>query len=182
MEYMYVVIKKKNGRTINVPSTDFLHMKDIEYIGDIKNDFVSKTYKISEHKNLSKKWQDRLSRFTIDGKIPKHINLYDNGGESADRYTCCFKNLKLGFFPYLGMSSNPFHPQGVGLHNEHTQRIDYPKYAHLGKKISWNDLPNDVKCCIWQDYCDYWNIPTPLEYVYAYTERDNLHRFDFLVY
>ncbi len=55
--------------------------------------------------------------------IPRYIRCYDNGGESADRYTVCFTGKAatmkapgcVNEYPYRAMSNNPFHPQGVGI-------------------------------------------------------------------
>ncbi len=162
MKFWFLECKKRTGHMIKLPSRDSIYMKGMDLA-----DIAVAIPVVTEKENLPKRWQDRLERFAPGG-VPKHVRLYDNGGESADRYTCCFKALKLGFFPYLTMSSYPFSPQGVGLHGEHNQPIDVPRYSHLGKKIKWDDLPHDVKCCIWQDYCDYWDIPTPVEYLYGY--------------
>lgn len=153
------------GKKKLYPSSDSLDMKGIDHrFAEVEVVFI-------EEKELPNRWKDRLERFAPGG-VPKHVRLYDNGGESADRYTCCFKALRLGFFPYLNMSGAPFHPQGVGMHGEHNQPIDYPRYSHLGKKVKWEDLPHAVQCCIWQDYCDYWDIPTPVEYLYGYKEQE----------
>lgn len=120
----------------------------------------------SEFDQLPKRIQDRLNRFAPNN-IPKKIRVYDNGGESGDRYTCCFKGLRpyTGWYQYLAMSESPFSPCGIGLHCEHNSPIDYPRYSHLGKRVKFEDLPKDVQICIWQDYCDYWGIPRPVEYI-----------------
>ena len=95
--------------------------------------------------------------------IPRYIRCYDNNGESFDRYTVVFtgryrKSHDEGFL-YLGMSSDPFHPQGFGQHGEtQNQPCDRPVYSHLGKKIKFQDLPEDCQKAVLQDYKEIWNI------------------------
>ena len=66
--------------------------------------------------------------------------IYDNGGETADRYTVVFKKQKGNgggpYYPYLAMSGDPNSPQGFCQHGE-TDVIG----KHLGKRISFDDMP-----------------------------------------
>ena len=104
------------------------------------------------------KWKESL----LPEGIPKWIRCYDNGGESADRYTVIFTHaqsfLSDGYFPVLGMSENPFHPQGVCIHSEFNSPIDRPSYKHLGKKITYEQLPEKCKELVLSDYKYYWNL------------------------
>ena len=87
---------------------------------------------------------------------PKYIRCYDNGGATFDRYTVVFTRGKRC---YLGMSENPFHPQGFGQHGEWRKgenSIDYPIYSHLGKKIKFVDLPKDCQKAVKQTYNELW--------------------------
>jgi len=59
----------------------------------------------------------------------------------------------------LGCSSNPYHPQGIGSHDDYDFVIDKPKYSHLGKKIKYADLPPKVRYAVLSDYIHYWRIP-----------------------
>lgn len=92
---------------------------------------------------------------------PKYIRVYDNGGETADRYFCQFTHRPGEHFPHLMMSENPFHPQGVGMHGDAYGNggmpYDRPTYSHLGKRVRdfWS-LPDAVRRCIMQDYVEYW--------------------------
>lgn len=110
----------------------------------------------------------RQSRL-LPGGVPRYVRCYDNQGESADRYTVVFTGripgYTRGWVPYLGMSASPFHPQGVGMHGEYDKysnpgqtNIDTPKYSHLGKKITFKDLPADCQTLVLQDYKDYWGL------------------------
>lgn len=93
--------------------------------------------------------------------IPRYIRLYDND-KTADRYTCVFtgryRHNTGGSFWYLGMSTMPFHPQGIGQHGEHHKQIDRPTYGHLGKKIAWADLPEDCQKFIMTNYLYLWDF------------------------
>jgi hypothetical protein len=94
--------------------------------------------------------------------VPKWIRCYDNGGESIDRYTVIFtrshnfglKNRTIG----LAMNDAPYHPQGFGQHFDYDHPIDKPSYKHLGKKIKFQDLPEDCQKLVIKDYKYYWNL------------------------
>lgn len=75
--------------------------------------------------------------------------VYDTP-EFFDRYTAVFKARKGTrglYWPYLGMSENPFNPLGFGQHGELTE----PPASHLGKRVDFDKLPEDVKKCIIQE-------------------------------
>lgn len=106
------------------------------------------------------KKDERMQNLLPNG-MPKYVRCYDNGGKTFDRYTVVFtgRYKKSGrYFEYLGMSAQPFHPQGFGQHGESSRPVDRPTYSHLGKKISFNDLPEDCKQCVLQDYKVNWNL------------------------
>lgn len=93
--------------------------------------------------------------------IPRWIRIYDNLGETFDRYTVVFTGRykgRDGICHYLGMSENPYHPQGFGQHGESQDVIDRPKYGHLGKKIKFTDLPEDCQRAVIGDYEEIWRI------------------------
>ena len=88
------------------------------------------------------------------------VRCYDNGGRSADRYTVVYTG-RYGHLTgrqsfYVAMSAHPFHPQGIGLHGESRLPIDNRSwgqrggYSHLGKKVSYDDLPDDCKKLVMQ--------------------------------
>ena len=101
----------------------------------------------------------------LPGGVPRKIRIYDNCGETADRYTVVFtgnyREKTGGVFWYAGMSGAPFHPQGIGHHGEHDSQIDRPTYSHLGRRIYWELLPADCKRLILDMYCDLWDVPMP---------------------
>ncbi|HNC58613.1 MAG TPA: hypothetical protein PLP33_24510 [Leptospiraceae bacterium] len=124
-----------------------------------------------EKRRNSKKLQGRLARLIPNG-IPRWIRVYDNGGESIDRYTVVFTKKIPGYskfwYPYLAMSSFPYHPQGFGQHGESQYKtIDVNKWGfspalgkknHLGTRIKFEDLPEDCQKLTINDYRYYWNL------------------------
>lgn len=77
--------------------------------------------------------------------------IWDNQGETLDRYTIAFKGYRnanwLGLlYPYLGCNSEPFH--GIGYHGE---SYDFMTGKHLGKRVSFESLPVDVQRFIMQN-------------------------------
>jgi hypothetical protein len=115
---------------------------------------------------LSKK-EERKARLIPNG-IPRYIRCYDNGGlekekGSADRYTVVYtgnySGKSKGWHDYVGMSGAPFHPQGIGMHGQTQYRpCDRPTYSHLGKKIKFQDLPEDCQKLVMQDYLYLWDF------------------------
>lgn len=98
----------------------------------------------------------RAERLMPNG-VPRYIRCYDNGGETADRYTVVYTRTADYF--YVGMSENPYHPQGFGQHGEGKDGpIDRPKYAHLGKRISFHDLPAECRKLVRSDYRLIWRL------------------------
>ena len=77
----------------------------------------------------------------------KKVKCYDNGGKTADRYTVVYLELVSGlrYYNAVGMSCAPFHPQGVGQHC--TAQLG----RHLGKRIAFDDLPDDCKILVEND-------------------------------
>jgi hypothetical protein len=106
------------------------------------------------------KKEERLDHL-LPGGIPRYVRVYDNGGKSIDRYTVVFSGNYPGrqrLCRYLGMSGAPFHPQGFGQHGESETIIDRPTYGHLGRKISFGDLPADCQELTLSDYRYYWDL------------------------
>lgn len=76
------------------------------------------------------------------------IYCYDNGGKSADRYTVVYLNEPQNTpctFNCLAMSAEPFHPQGVGMHNNAMTG------RHLGERIMFAALPIDCQKIVKRD-------------------------------
>ena len=113
--------------------------------------------------NMKPVRKDRL----LPNGLPRYVHCYDNGGTdkpggSVDRYTVVFtgnyRKKTDGESLYLGMSGEPFHPQGFGQHGSHDRRIDLPVPRHLGKRIGFLDLPEDCQILVLSDYLDLWDL------------------------
>lgn len=127
---------------------------------------------------MTKRQKARIKAL-IPGGVPRHIRAYDNGGPGAlmrrrpgqeereegtiDRYTVVFtgryRHKTARQSRYVGMSGAPFHPQGFCQHGEHHTPIDFPTYGHLGKKIKFEDLPEDCQLVVIEDYLYLWDLP-----------------------
>ncbi len=107
--------------------------------------------------------------------VPRWIRIYDNDGESIDRFSVVFT----GRFPkdhgpygtehpYLAMNAAPFHPQGFGQHgstwNSPADTKDgkwapaVGRKCHLGRRIEWEDLPEDCQTFVLDNYRAIWSI------------------------
>lgn len=76
------------------------------------------------------------------------VRIYDNGGKTADRFTSVYMDSperQPGMYECIGMSENPFHPQGFGMHSSAMPG------AHLGKRIRFDDLPDACKRLLCRD-------------------------------
>lgn len=114
---------------------------------------------------MEKSRRERL----IPNEVPRYVRIYDNGGETADRYTVVFTKKRMnkgcfappyhrGQFLYIGMGGSPFHPQGFCQHGESQELIDRPTSSHLGKRIKFDDLPDDCKKVVLDNYTYLWDI------------------------
>jgi hypothetical protein len=121
--------------------------------------------------NMCKRHMERYLRL-CPGNIPKYVRVYDDG-KDGDRYTVVFTGnwpgKTPGWFPYLGMSCRPFHPQGIGQHGESEGRpIDVRgnswggpaigRRCHLGVRIKFEVLPPDCQALVLSDYHNYWRL------------------------
>ena len=78
-------------------------------------------------------------------------SIYDNGGETIDRYTVYYGgrgsvrvDSRTGSVlrVCVSMSESPFHPQGFGQHGEGMPG------KHNGKRISFSDLPDQCQSLV----------------------------------
>ena len=137
---------------------------------------------------------DRFCRkcleFTEERDRPEGQNEYCStcGGKllpskrgTIDQYTVVFSgNYKGrdGLCRYLAMNRAPFHPQGFGQHGEHYQVVDAPSgftpkvgdLTHLGRRVTWDQLNDDCRRAVMQDYCSYWDLEYPWRYYRSYDE------------
>jgi len=124
----------------------------------------------------TKKQKDRYDRLCPNG-IPRYVRIYDNGGPevekgSIDRYTCVFTGNYTSRTGrrhwYLAFNGSPFHPQGFGQHGESERQIDViggswggpsiGKKCHLGTRIRFEDLTEDGKKFVIQNYLYIWDF------------------------
>lgn len=124
------------------------------------NQGVSRSPHKSQLETMNTKTQRQQS--LLPEGIPRYIRCYDNGGETWDRYTVLFtgryRHKTAGEFMYIGMSSNPFNPQGFGQHSTSFPQLDQGGYKHLGRKIKFDQLPDDCKALVVSDYKDIWDL------------------------
>ena len=106
----------------------------------------------------------RAMQLLTDEHEPRYVRVYDNGGETIDRYTVVYTgNYSKGTgynkaFSYLGLSVAPYLPNGYCQHGESNTLIDKPTYSHLGKKIKFSDLPLDCQLVVFEDYASLWGF------------------------
>lgn len=70
------------------------------------------------------------------------VAIYDNGGKTCDRFsilTRSWHNAQARLVECLGLSENPSSPHGF------SQFCGATRGAHLGRKIAWNELPENVR-------------------------------------
>jgi hypothetical protein len=111
--------------------------------------------------------RERIERLLPKG-IPRYVRIYDNEGETWDRYTVVYTGRYpkgegwAHRFTYLGMSTMPFNPQGFCVHGESERPVDTPwapsvgKKGHLGKRILFADLNEDCQKAALQTYVSLW--------------------------
>jgi len=116
--------------------------------------------------------QLRMDRLLPNG-VPRWIRIYDaGGGDGPERYTVCYTgrytHKTCGQHWGVGMSAYPFHPQGIGLHFEYPYQVDAPdgkwppaigRKCHLGRRVTFADLPPDCQKVVMQDYRYLWDLP-----------------------
>lgn len=84
---------------------------------------------------------------TINSFSELPIAIFDNKGQSFDRYSVIYKNEResSGLFACRSMSERPMHPQGIG------QMCSAAIGDHLGVPIQFLDLPVDCRKLVLSD-------------------------------
>lgn len=103
----------------------------------------------SEHEGPGEK-SPGLFRVRIQAiGMKDRVRIWDNDGETCDRYTAVYITQpvegKSGQFYAVGMSENPYHPQGFGQHCE------CEPGDHLGTEIEFDQLPEPCQRLIRRD-------------------------------
>lgn len=95
-----------------------------------------------------------LAPATVDkwgNTVPRYLRVYDNSGQTFDRYTICFTKKRVsGQFMHIGIGPSFY------VHGFNDTPIDRPGYSHLGKPISFNDLPIDLRIQVLGEYVELW--------------------------
>jgi len=67
-------------------------------------------------------------------------SIWDNEGETVDRYTVVFTDKERnGLHEALGLSNDPTSPQGF------SQWTSAQEGEHLGKRLDFSDLPKHIQ-------------------------------------
>lgn len=93
-----------------------------------------------------------------DGDCPDRVlAIYDNGGETHDRYTVYYKPVTpladlRDRIDYRGMSEDPCSAQGFGIYgdSEAWQVAGYRRRVYRDS-AKWSELPEAVKNCVRRD-------------------------------
>jgi hypothetical protein len=111
---------------------------------------------------MSKYTPRRQSKRWLDADCPRGVlAIYDNGGETADRYTVFYADpVRSGSYAttiigHRGMSEQPSHPQGVGMFGE-MSAYDTAAYRYAASKqaCKWSEMPPAVQACVRRDLED----------------------------
>jgi hypothetical protein len=107
------------------------------------------------------KQAERVARL-MPGGIPRYVRVYDNGGKTMDRYTIVFTGRypkdELGTYFMRHCSTNPYHPQGVGISDTWRPPFGF-KWSVFGKRVKdLSTLPIRVRESLLEDYCELWNL------------------------
>jgi hypothetical protein len=96
----------------------------------------------------------RANRRWLEGAPEYVLDVFDNKGQSCDRYTVMFCGSELisngtrrgTFISYLAMSGAPSHPQGVSLTGELApHKAGAYRYRSSRHRIRWLDLPEHIR-------------------------------------
>lgn len=97
----------------------------------------------------------RQSKRWLDGDCPKGVLAIYDDSRTFDRYTVFFTEPAYGttyadmVLSYIGMSENPFHPQGFGQNGELTAHDTARfRYENSKRAAKWSSLPEAVKKCV----------------------------------
>jgi len=111
------------------------------------------------HRYQRKTFEKAVRSLLKEGtREPRYMDIRDNGGQTIDLYTVWFTGRYAGrernTTEYVAMSATPFAPHGFCQHGE----ISTSQYPKQGKKISFDDLPDDCKNVALWDYLCTWGL------------------------
>ena len=95
-------------------------------------------------------WEEENQDKIYEKDLELNIECYDNEDQTFDRYTVIFFDQPeaAGLWSCLGMSADPFSPQGFGQHSSAARG------PHLGKRIRFVDLPDDCQRAVMLEFED----------------------------
>ena len=102
----------------------------------------------------------RYDRLMPNGK-PRYVRCYLSKCNVTDPYTIVYTGRYIyadGYKLYVSMGLTPHLPNGFCQHGESKYYIDRPSYKHLGKRISFDDLPLVCKKIVISDYMYIWEL------------------------
>ena len=83
--------------------------------------------------------------------MKQRIIVQDNGGKTCDRYNVGYLDMPVpgrkNYIECVGMSENPFSPQGFGQYGE----MIFPNHG-LGKLVAFSSMPENCQKCVRQDF------------------------------
>lgn len=98
-----------------------------------------------------------------DGDCPDGVlAIYDNGGETLDRYTIYYKpdadaepyNGTL-WIDYFAASEDPTSPGGFGIHGQDpAHQVAAYRSRVYRESAKWSELPDAVKDCVRRDLAE----------------------------
>lgn len=123
-------------------------------------DSYTKVLSIPQPKT-SKHGSKRFEALMPDG-VPRYIRCYDDERE-ADRYTVVYSGRCGGY--YVGMSPDPYHPQGAGQHgdglidrNHNCWPPTYGRKCQLGTRVHFFALPDKCQQLVLSEYAEAWKL------------------------
>jgi hypothetical protein len=86
----------------------------------------------------------------MEGKMKKIIAVYDNCGETIDRYTVVLSQEYMptnrgSHYNCLALSEDPTSPLGFSQFSECVLLTPIKETNHMGKRIRLTDLPKNVQ-------------------------------------
>lgn len=112
-----------------------------------------------------------LDRYEEDAVDTDDVRVYDNGGETADRYTILLRGevQEEPFDLTIGANAHPDHPQGIWMHVESSFDPDEP--GHVGQElVPWTRLVSPGLFHTLWDYRGHAALKVPNEIAHRWVE------------
>lgn len=102
----------------------------------------------------------RTERLAPDG-IPRYIRCYDAGSDLWDRFTVVYTGnyrSRNGTCQYRVLSEEPLSTDGMSQWGESAYIIDRGRNLIIGKAVSFEEMPHQVREVVLTDYFGLWNL------------------------